>query len=865
MNAEENQIEIRGARAHNLQGIDLDLPRGGFIVFTGVSGSGKSSLAIDTIFAEGQRRYLEGLAPGARRLLEELPRPPVERLDGLPPTLCVGQLDRVAGNSPRATIATLTEIHDFLRLLFARCGEVHCPSCGRALACCSVEQIVSAAASLPEGSRLHVLAPLVRRQSGDHRDVFLKIRREGFVRARVNGAITLIDGPLPLDPGQSHDIDMVVDRQVVRPGIEDRLADSIQTALRHGESVVILAGEEDGEWRDRVYSTRPVCLECGIRFPSLEPRHFHFNSPHGACPSCQGLGFIEPAANGAAPPGGAGDAAEPPPERHPRVCPDCQGARVDRLARSVQVGGMAIHEVTRLPVAAAMEWIGAWRFPSDRAVVAEPIARQLRSRLEFLVRAGVGYLELDRPLGTLSGGELQRIRLAGCVGSGLCGVAYVLDEPTVGLHPRDTQALLGLLEELRGQDNTLLVVEHDEETIRRADWIVDIGPGAGPEGGRIVHQGPPRTFPEGPGLTADYLAGRRAVVAPGSPAAAPADWLVVEGAREHNLKGIDARFPFERFIVVTGVSGSGKSTLLLDILVPAILRHLGRVGPEPGEHARIIGVENVRDLVLVDSSPIGRTPRSSPATYLGVLDPIRQVFARTRLARALGYGAARFSPNAAAGRCPHCQGLGAARIDLVFLPDLFAPCPLCNGRRFNRATLEATFKEKSIADVLDMTIAEAASFFENHPRVAGPLAAAEEVGLGYLRLGQWATTLSGGEAQRLRLAERLARPRQPGTVFVLDEPTTGLHPHDIAQLLGVLKRLVDRGSTVMVIEHHREVIASADWIVDLGPEGGEGGGRIVAEGPPASIAACPRSHTGRALMGRLDPRGEDSASERRSP
>lgn len=849
-------IEIRGARTHNLRAVDLDLPRGTIVVFTGVSGSGKSSLAIDTIFAEGQRRYLECVAPYARAAIDQLPRPELDSIHGLPPTLSVAQVPRGAARNPRATVATLTEIHDHLRLLYARCGSVFCPQCGAALAPRARADIVSDIAALPEGERIWILAPLVRGQTGQHRDAFLLIRREGFLRARLDGTITLVDSPPDIDANKPHDLEMVVDRQVVRPDMGERLAASIETATKHGGGTVIVSRDIDGEWEDRCYSTRPICLRCQFHYRDLEPRTFNFNSPYGACPACHGLGYLspdDPEPAEATPKRSKRDAddeePEEPPERQP--CPDCGGARLAPAGRSVRVGGLSLPDATALSIGEAREWLEKARFADDRKALAEPILRELAARLIFLERVGVGYIELDRPVDSLSGGEAQRIRLASCVGAGLNGACYVLDEPTVGLHARDVGRLLDVIDELRDQDNTVVLVEHDAQAMRRADRLVELGPGAGAKGGQIVQQGTWEAFLAGPGLTADYLSGRRRISdlaestdRPGSSNAA----IRLSGARHHNLKRVSVEIPLGRLVCVTGVSGSGKSSLITETLVPAARYALGAIKAQmAGPHERLEGIEQLTRLVEVVQRPIGRSPRSTPATFAGLLDPIRQVFARTREAKARGFTAARFSPNQRGGQCAECKGLGAKRVRIEFIPEEYVPCPVCGGRRFNRATLSVRFKDKSIADVLALTVEEALAFLSHHPAAAPVLKMLSEVGLGYLRLDQWATTLSGGEAQRLKLATELARLETGPTLFVLDEPTTGLHFHDVARLLGLLRRLIGQGHSVIVIEHHLDLIAASDWVIDLGPEGGAAGGEVVAVGAPADIAARSAGATGRAL------------------
>ena len=938
-------IEVHGARTHNLRAIDTVIPRGALVVLTGVSGSGKSSLAFDTIFAEGQRRYLESASPHLCRLLDTLPRPDVDRITGLPPTLSITQQGN-ASKDPRSIVATLTEIHDHLRLLYARCGTVFCYRCGAPIGTQTVKEIVADVASLGEGRRLHILAPLALGRKGQLKDNLALIRREGFLRARLDGQIVLLDQLPQIDPSKPHDLEMVVDRQVLRPGISDRLAESIQTALKHGDGTVLISSDDSGAWEDRAYSTLHACRHCGISYRELAPRTFSFNSPYGACPTCQGLGrqygfdfervIPDPSlsvAQGAVAPfrtksgalqakfrqslegwrkegdwdhvpvaelpavakellweGGrsfagvrrqleqlsqASDADEDQlaEYRNEQRCPDCAGARLGPVGRSVKIAGLTLPELTALSIDAASERLAHLQFSKAKRPLAAPILHELRSRLVFLRRVGVGYVELDRPVGTLSGGEYQRARLTGCLGSGLNGVCYVLDEPTIGLHARDAGRLLDVLEELRDQDNTVLLVEHDELAIGRADHVIDLGPGAGRHGGQIVGQGSWDELIRGSGLTADYLARRRRVDAldeckpfPDSPSPArpEADHtapspssvrsLTVHGARHHNLANVTVSFPLGRLTAVTGVSGSGKSSLVIDILTPAVRRALRQGGRPPGTHERLTGTQQLARIVEVDQHPIGRTPRSTPAVFVGIMEPIRRVFAKTRDARARGFRASRFSFNNRAGQCPQCKGLGASQIEMGLLESPYVPCPACRGRRFNRATLEVKYRGKSIADVLAMSVEETADFFCNHARVARIARTLGEIGLGYLVLDQWSTTLSAGEAQRVKLGAELGRPETGQTLYVLDEPTTGLHFHDVAQLLRLLRRLVEAGNTVIVIEHHLDLIGAADWIVDLGPEGGAGGGHVVCEGTPQLLMSCAESFTGQALRARGRPR-----------
>jgi excinuclease ABC subunit A len=831
-------IRVRGAREHNLQNIDADLPRDRLTVLTGPSGSGKSSLAFDTLYAEGQRRYLETLRADSRALFDQLQRPDVDLVDGLPPTLCVAQ--NMGPPQPRSTLATLTEIHDHLRLLWARRGVPHCYQCGSPISRQSLTEVVRQTMARPAGQKILVLAPVVREKKSEHKEVFQELRKAGFVRARVNGVLVEIRDPPRLNPRQNHTIELVVDRLVIRDGIEDRLTESLQTAVKHSGGTVIVSEAEDGDWHDQLYSTRYACPRCDIIYPDLEPRNFSFNSPHGACPICDGLGRVRPAEPAAKRKKGDDEDEEPagwmlgqgfqtlPP------CPECGGARLNREARSVLFVGKGIHEVTALTVDDALVWFEA--LPADPGdKVRALLLREITQRLRFLQEVGLGYLTLDRPVPTLSGGEMQRTRLATHLGAGLLGVCYVLDEPTVGLHPRDTDRLIAALRGLQQRGNTVIVVEHDEAVIRQADWLIDMGPGAGKQGGRVLFSGrPSRKRERRPPETVAHASG--------------SDVVQVIGARHHNLKNIAVAIPVGRFVCVTGVSGSGKSSLVRDILCNAVRRHLGLVSPPPGDHDRITGLDHIDKLIEVDQSPLGRSPRSSPATYTGIFDEIRKVFAKTKEAKVRGYGPSRFSFNVRGGRCEECQGRGWRRVALHFLPDLSVPCPVCHGKRFNPATLAIRFKGKSIADVLDLSAADALAFFENVPALVRPLTALVEVGLGYLTLGQPSATLSGGEAQRVKLAAELARTATGKTLFLLDEPTTGLHFTDVANLLGVLRKLVDRGNTLVVIEHHLDVIAAADWVIDLGPDGGAGGGHLLAEGPPAEMAETEASITGRYLL-----------------
>jgi excinuclease ABC subunit A len=946
MSQGDGLIRVRGAREHNLHNLDVDLPRERLTVVTGPSGSGKSSLAFDTLFAEGRRRYLETLRADTRALFEQLQRPDVDLVEGLPPTLSVSQ--HSGPPRPRSTLATMTEIHDHLRLLWARLGTPYCYQCAAPIHRHTVADIVRAAMSGTPGRKVLILAPLVRDEKGDHREVFQNIRKTGFLRARVDGVLTEVRDNPPLNPRHKHRVELVVDRLVLRPGMDDRLRESVETAVKHTNGLVVVADLVDGDWNDALYSTLHACPRCQISYGELEPRSFSFNNPYGACPTCDGLGQIweiDPAQVVPDPAWSvkkimirlaelAGDCAQLPvvdrkavaalaaafplpagqrltlttplqrwppeardallygttqtqpafpgilpalrrcltvddedDESSPEglqalagylVCPDCGGARLNQEARSVRFAGRTLPEVTALAVDEALAFFAAL---ANDAAPAGPqqriqnvLAAEILHRLRFLSEVGLGYLTLDRPAPTLSGGETQRARLATHLGAGLLGVCYILDEPTVGLHPRDTDQLLAALRGLERRGNTVIVVEHDAAVIRQADYLVDMGPGAGRDGGRIVARGSVAEVLANPGsVTAPYLRRGRP-----PPSAAPegatraarrTPRVMVFGARHHNLKNTDVAFPLGQLVCVTGVSGSGKSSLARDILCYAARRRLGLAAPPPGAHDRIEGLEQIDKVIEVDQAPLGRSSRSSAATYTGIWDEVRRIFAGTREARARGYSASRFSFNVRGGRCEACQGQGVHKVALHFLPDLTVPCPVCRGTRFQRATLEIRYKGKSVADVLAMPVAAARVFFANFPGLVRPLQALDDVGLGYLSLGQPSSALSGGEAQRVKLAAELARTSTGRTLFLLDEPTTGLHFRDVATLLGVLRRLVDAGNTLLVIEHNLDVIAQADWVIDLGPEGGAAGGHLVAAGPPAAVAACPRSITGRFLAG----------------
>lgn len=865
-------IRIRGARVHNLRNVDLDIPRDQLVVITGPSGSGKSSLALDTVFAEGQRQYIETLSVYARQFLNQWERPDVDSVEGLEPTVCIDQ--RPGNFNPRSTVATVTEIYDYLRLLMARLGESHCYQCGTRIEQQTPEQIVERVLALPDGSKTMLMAPLVRGRRGSHQEVLASIRKAGLVRARVNGEVFDIDQIPELAPRRAHQIEAVVDRIVIREGMRNRIAESIELAVRFGEGLVLVcywdtAGESPG-WRDLLFSTRHACPECGLSYAELEPRTFSFNSPYGVCPACEGLGTKEE-------PDSATDVEDADPSHVPKQsassdsqgdelpatlrgtvpCEACGGSRLRPEANSVLVGGKSIGQITALSVSEAQTFFRALTFSTTQRLIADPLLEEILPRLDFLAQLGVDYLTLNRPTDTLSGGELQRVRLATCIGTGLVGVCYVLDEPSVGLHPRDNQRLIDSLCRLRDQGNSVLVVEHDEAVMRQADCLIDMGPGAGCEGGRVVALGTPQEVAANHGsVTGDYLAGRRAIPVPTCRRRiAKSRSIVMEGVTTNNLKSITATFPLGVFVCVTGVSGSGKSSLINETLTRAVMRKLGGLAHKPGPHASLRGTRQIDKVIEIDQAPIGRTPRSNPATYSGVFDEIRKIFAVTRDAKQKGFRSNRFSFNVKGGRCEACQGQGVTKIAMNFLPDLYVVCSECGGARFNRQTLQVKYRGKSIADVLELSVSDAVEYFENVSHIARTLQCFQSVGLGYLRLGQPSTTLSGGEAQRVKLATQLARVDTGQTLYVLDEPTTGLHFDDVRVLLEVLHQLVERGNSVLVIEHNLDVMKTADWIIDLGPEGGAAGGYLLAAGTPEEIAALPDNHTGRflaqALAGRL--------------
>ena len=950
-----DSIRIRGARTHNLKNFDLTLPRERLIVITGLSGSGKSSLAFDTLYAEGQRRYVESLSSYARQFLSMMEKPDVDAIEGLSPAISIEQ--KSTSHNPRSTVGTITEIHDYLRLLYARAGTPRCPEHGIPLAAQTVSQMVDAALALDPQRRWMLLAPVVRERKGEHVQVFEALRAQGFVRARVDGAVVDLDAVPALTLRQKHSIEAVVDRFRPKPELAQRLAESFETALRLGEGLAVVADLDDPQAPTQIFSSRYSCPLCDYSLPELEPRLFSFNSPIGACPRCDGLGtteFFDPARVVLHPELSlAGGAVRGWDRRNPhyfqmiqslgkhydfdvetpwqdlpravheavlhgsgeeeivfrdlgqggrsvarkrrfegivpnlerryretdsiavreelrkyisvRACPDCGGARLNRSARSVSVGERTLPEISALSVRAALEFANTLSLPGWRGEIAARIIKEIRERLRFLVDVGLDYLTLERTADTLSGGEAQRIRLASQIGAGLVGVMYVLDEPSIGLHQRDNARLLGTLKRLRDLGNTVIVVEHDEDAIRSADFIVDMGPGAGVHGGEVVAAGTLADVLATPrSLTGQYLSGARRIEVPEQRRSAARErWLQLDGARGNNLREVTLRVPVGLFTCVTGVSGSGKSTLINDTLLAHAASVLNGAGTQAAPFAAISGMEHFDKIVAIDQSPIGRTPRSNPATYTGLFTPLRELFAQVPEARARGYEAGRFSFNVRGGRCEACEGDGMIKVEMHFLPDMYVPCDVCHGKRYNRETLEIHYKGHSISDVLEMTIEAAQSLFQPIPALARKLETLIAVGLGYLKLGQAATTLSGGEAQRVKLAKELSRRDTGNTLYVLDEPTTGLHFHDIEQLLDVLHQLVDQGNTVIVIEHNLDVIKTADWVVDLGPEGGAGGGRIIASGTPEQIAATPGSHTGTFLAPLLPARHAPAASPKR--
>ncbi len=932
----KNKIRVHGARTHNLKNIDVDIPRDEFVVITGISGSGKSSLAFDTLYAEGQRRYVESLSAFARQFLGQMDKPDVDSIDGLSPSISIDQ--KTTSNNPRSTVGTTTEINDYLRLLYARVGTPYCPNDGTEITSQSIDQMVEQILELPERTRIQVLAPVVKGRRGQHKKVFEKIQSDGFVRVRVDGEMHDISEKFDLNKNQNHDIDVVVDRLVIKEGIRSRLSDSLETALELTEgyaSIDVIDGEE------MVLSEHYACPKCGFSIPKLEPRLFSFNAPFGACDACDGLGtklivdidLVIPDRSLTLDEGAIVPWQPISSEYYPEMlkqaadyfkidrntpfeklskkdqdlilygsdgkefrfhyrnnfgkvrdskipfegvmnnierryhntssdytrrvmreymtelpCPKCHGKRLSREALSVKVAGNDIAELSELSVGDSLEFFENLELSVNDTTIASPIQKEILDRLIFLRNVGLDYLTLSRQAGTLSGGEAQRIRLATQIGSNLTGVMYVLDEPSIGLHQRDNNRLIDSLIEMRDLGNTLIVVEHDEDTMLAADYLIDIGPGAGENGGEIIAAGTPEEVAENDAsITGQYLSGKKKIAVPEERRTEDLGAVKVEGARENNLKNVDAEFPIGRFNVVTGVSGSGKSSLVNNVLKKALAREVGRATDKPGKHDKISGYESIEKVIEIDQSPIGRTPRSNPATYTGVFDDIRDLFAQTNEAKMRGYKKGRFSFNVKGGRCEACKGDGIKKIEMHFLPDVYIPCEVCNGKRYNSETLEVKYKGHSIADVLDMTITEALKVFENIPKIVRKLQTIYDVGLGYIKLGQSSTTLSGGEAQRMKLASELQKISRGDNFYILDEPTTGLHSHDIAKLLEVLNRLVEDGNTVVVIEHNLDVIKTADYIIDIGPEGGNGGGNIVATGTPEEITKVEESYTGQFL------------------
>ncbi len=942
----KDKIVIKGAREHNLKNIDVEIPRNKLVVFTGLSGSGKSSLAFDTIYAEGQRRYVESLSSYARQFLGQMEKPVVDTIEGLSPAISIDQ--KTTSKNPRSTVGTVTEIYDYIRLLYARVGVPHCPVCGKEISMQTVDQIVDTVSSLEEGSKIQVLAPVVNRRKGEHTKIIESAVKSGYSRVRIDGNVYDLSEQIKLDKNIRHTIEVVVDRLVIKDGIRSRLADSIETALGlSGGTLTVLSGEEELK-----FSQNYACEEHGISIPELTPTMFSFNSPVGACPTCTGIGvfmkvderliiadpekslvdgcirasgwgvnswynpdsgsFAQMYYQGVADKFGVdintpwkdlpekmrnavlygtgeekltltrtgvfgtgtfeasfegvvnnlqrrynqtksdGARAEIEGYMHENDCPECHGARLKPEVLAVTVGGKNIKEFSDFAVSDAVEFLNTLSFSGKDKMIAEPIIKEIRARLDFLASVGLDYLSLSRSAGTLSGGESQRIRLATQIGSALCGVLYILDEPSIGLHQRDNNKLLNTLKNLRDLGNTLIVVEHDEDTIREADFVVDIGPGAGINGGNVVFTGTPKQLLEcKQSVTSDYLSGRKVIPVPKTRREGNGLSLVVKGAAENNLKNIDVTLPLGKLISVTGVSGSGKSSLVNDVIYKVLAYKLNHAKTVPGKHKTVEGIENLDKVICIDQSPIGRTPRSNPATYTGVFTDIRELFASTKDAKAKGYGAGRFSFNVKGGRCEACFGDGIVKIEMHFLPDIYVPCDVCGGTRYNKETLSILYKGKSIYDVLEMTVEEGMNFFENHPKIHRKLKTLFDVGLGYIKIGQPATTLSGGEAQRVKLATELSKRSTGKTMYILDEPTTGLHTADVHRLIEILERLADGGNTVLVIEHNLDVIKVSDHIIDLGPEGGNRGGTVVCCGTPEEICKCKKSHTGEFLKNLL--------------
>lgn len=835
-------IVVKGAREHNLKNIDVRIPKEKITVITGPSGSGKSSLAIDTIYAEGQRRYVESLSAYARQFLEQLQKPDVDYIEGLSPSIAIDQ--KTVTKSPRSTVGTITEIYDYMRVLYTRIGKPFCYRCGGPISSQDVNAIIDSVMGLPYGTKLQILAPIVRDRKGEYRKELHQMRNEGFVRARIDGTMMDLTEDITLKKQKRHTIEIVIDRFIIKHGVDKKIRHAIETALKYADTVVINLPDKDV---DIPYSRTMACLRCGTSFPEINPRLFSFNSSYGACPRCNGLGFT-----------GAGEGMFEPYERSEedflsleKQCRHCHGMRLRPEALSVKLQNLSIGEFSRFDVESALRFISTIELTERERFISSRILKEVKDRLSFLIKVGLGYLTIDRLSVTLSGGEAQRIRLATQMGSSLTGVLYVLDEPSIGLHPRDCRRLLESLSYIRDSGNTVIVVEHDEETMRWADYIIDMGPGAGAKGGWIVAEGSIEEIMRNEkSLTGKYLRGDMSIPVPAL-RRRPKGFVEIAGASEFNLKNIDVKIPLGVFCAVTGVSGSGKSTLIIEILYNALRKRLYGGKVRVGKHREIRGAEKIEDIICVDQSPLGRTPRSNPATYTGVFTHIRNLFAQIQESRVRGYSASRFSFNLQGGRCERCHGDGLIKVAMHFLPDAFVQCDACKGKRYNRETLEIRYKGKDISDILSMTVSEAAVFFEHIPVIREKLEMLEDVGLGYLQIGQPAPTLSGGEAQRLRLSRELAKRGTGNTLYILDEPTTGLHFVDIQRLIDVLNSLVDRGNTVIVIEHNLDVIKSADFIIDLGPEGGDGGGRLIATGTPEEVAAHPYSHTGRFLRDKI--------------
>ena len=843
----ENFIKIVGARAHNLKNVSLKIPRDKLVVITGLSGSGKSSLAFDTIYAEGQRRYVESLSAYARQFLGLMDKPDVDQIEGLSPAISIDQ--KTTSHNPRSTVGTVTEIYDYLRLLFARIGHPHCPKCGEPIQSQSVDQIVEQILKLPEKTKFNVMAQVIRDKKGEHKVLLQNIKDDGYVRVRIDGKMYSLDEEIKLAKTRKHTIEVIVDRLVIREGVRTRLADSLETALKLGDGVVYVQIVDDD--KTLMFSEKFACIDCGISLPDITPRLFSFNSPYGACPDCTGLGrrmtFDTSQIHGMYEWMYAIYKFKME-EEGTEVCPTCHGMRLKPEALSVTVNDKNIYEVTALTIRECYDYFNHLDLTEKEAKIADQVVKEIKARLKFLLDVGLDYLTLSRSSGTLAGGEAQRIRLATQIGSGLMGVLYILDEPSIGLHQRDNQKLLATLKRLRDLGNTLLVVEHDEETMLAADQIIDIGIGAGDHGGRIVAQGTAEEIMQvEDSITGQYLSHKKEIAIPKSRRQGNGKYIEVIGAAEHNLKDIDVKIPLGTLTLVTGVSGSGKSTLVNEILYKGLARELHKAKVVPGKHKSIIGLENIDKVINIDQQPIGRTPRSNPATYTGVFDIIRQLFAQTKTAKTRGYNNGRFSFNVKGGRCETCGGAGILQIEMNFLSDVYVQCEVCRGKRYNRETLEVYYKDKNIYDVLEMTIDEAIEHFANVPRLVKKLQIISDVGLGYIKLGQPATTLSGGEAQRVKLATELSRQSTGKTLYILDEPTTGLHAADIDRLLKILQRLVDGGDTVIVIEHNLDVIKTADYVIDLGEEGGNLGGNVVAAGTPEEVAKVENSYTGQFL------------------